>query len=644
MHNVSKGFGVYAASVAAILMAGCGKPPEGTNVQVSTYGGAYVTGRADAVTVALSGQHVTGVFDSWISEPNVYDVGSATNFDVITQSPDADGINGAVDVSNLQMPANWDGTWYGDPSFCVNQSNISQHWSVPYTATFDLEPLYPTGGFMPFICYSNDPTHPNFVPTHVVPQFVLDDAIPSSIWFAALDQIPSGGTVTLDTYDLSLNHDSTVTASSVAADGSSATFSYPTGPNNAPLTAGTYIAAMSNQFGTDPTTIHGFEPFYIAHDDTSYTGAYGVAVAIPKETYRRTTFYPEGGHLCGIPTTTSGTLGGTAFPLVTLLTQGKLTLGNSSNTVAVGASPTVVLAFHDLTTTTSTPDPLCGSYGGGATYTYTGAQSALVVNTGSNSISIVKIGQATYPTGTVAVGNQPVAAAINPGETLAYIANYADGTVSEVDLSALTVNRSLSVMSHPTSLTFDSAGNLWVGGQGAVSEVNIGSWSISSTFPVDGTINGMSYDATSNVLVQTILQNGSVTAPSGGGTLTAQVHYSVFGSSSYSTQNVLNVATGSSTTSQTFADNASYGTSSIASYLAFPAQTAVVPPVYTSTSGDLTATVTGTSFTVSVVGTGQILIQGQLPYPARGVAISSSMVYFTMPDSNSLVSLPVLLP
>ena len=30
--------------------------------------------------------------------------------------------------------------------------------------------------------------------------------------------------------------------------------------------------------------------------------------------------------------------------------------------------------------------------------------------------------------------------------------------------------------------------------------------------------------------------------------------------------------------------------------------------------------------------------------PARGVALTSSMVYFTMPESNSLVSLPLQLP
>jgi hypothetical protein len=88
-------------------------------------------------------------------------------------------------------------------------------------------------------------------------------------------------------------------------------------------------------------------------------------------------------------------------------------------------------------------------------------------------------------------------------------------------------------------------------------------------------------------------------------------------------------------------DNAAYAQSSIAPYLAFPGQLAFVPPIYSATNGDITATVNGTSFTVSIVGTGKILIQGTLPYPARSVAMTSSEIFFTMPDSNSLVTLPI---
>jgi YVTN family beta-propeller protein len=227
---------------------------------------------------------------------------------------------------------------------------------------------------------------------------------------------------------------------------------------------------------------------------------------------------------------------------------------------------------------------------------------------------------------------------------MAYIANYADGTISEVNLSTLAVTRTLAVMTHPASVAFDSSGNLWVGGQGSVDNVNISSWTITSSTAVDGTVNGMSYDAGSGVLLQTILQNGSSIAPSDGATANALVNYSNSSQVSYTTQNTFNTSTGASTISPYFGDNASYNLSSAAYYLAFPAQTAFTPPIYSSSNGDITATVSGTNFIVSVVSSGAILIQGSLPYPARGVALVSNMVYFTMPDTNSLISLPITLP
>ena len=160
----------------------------------------------------------------------------------------------------------------------------------------------------------------------------------------------------------------------------------------------------------------------------------------------------------------------------------------------------------------------------------------------------------------------------------------------------------------------------------------------------------MNYDTQKGVLVQTMLQNGNSASVAAGGTTgegTTGSNPIVFNTTpglSYSTQNTFSVATlasATSTSSTVMGDNAAYAQSSIAPYLAFPGQLAFVPPIYSATNGDMTATVNGTSFTVSIVGTGEVLIQGTLPYPARSVALSSTAVYFTMPESNSLVSLPI---
>jgi hypothetical protein len=122
------------------------------------------------------------------------------------------------------------------------------------------------------------------------------------------------------------------------------------------------------------------------------------------------------------------------------------------------------------------------------------------------------------------------------------------------------------------------------------------------------------------------------------------VAYSSAGGVSYSTTALINVATGNSATSSIVADTAPYAQSSLAGTLAFPGQTAFNPPIYTSSSGDLIATANGNTFTVSVLATGKVLVGGTTPHPIRGVKLTSTMLYLTMPESNSLVTLPMQLP
>lgn len=120
--------------------------------------------------------------------------------------------------------------------------------------------------------------------------------------------------------------------------------------------------------------------------------------------------------------------------------------------------------------------------------------------------------------------------------------------------------------------------------------------------------------------------------------------FSRAGGTSYSTTAIVNVATGSTTLFSTAADTAPYVLSRIAPNLATPTQNAFNPPIYSATNGDLAATVNGNAFTVTSIPSGNVLISGTLPYPARGVAITPTVLYFTMPESNSLVSLPLQLP
>jgi len=281
---------------------------------------------------------------------------------------------------------------------------------------------------------------------------------------------------------------------------------------------------------------------------------------------------------------------------------------------------------------------------------YSGQQSVAVLNTGSASVSVVQIGDETFPSGTIAVGNQPVAAALSTSKLL-YVANYGDGTISEVDTTNLIQNRTLAVVQHPTSVAFDPSGTLWVGGQGSICPVSISNWSVGTCASMDGTVTQIGFSASQNLMVQTLLQNGTPSSPSQGATMNAAISFASSGQSSYSTVNLVNTSTGvSSGPVISLNSNTAFVQSGVASSLAFPAQTALVPSVLSSSgitgnslssvSGDVVAVATGNTFTVSSLPSGEQLLSGTLPYPVRGVAIGGGIIYFTMTESNSVVSIP----
>jgi hypothetical protein len=649
-----KAHAVLPALILSPILVGCGPLPPNNTLWVET-STARLLHTGQTVLTPLGLQPVAGQLLSDITTGKIQPFGSQTYFAQVTTadtttSEQFASIDGTwpteFSVDNVQMPAYWTVEW-SHPPYCYDQSAAPYPpLANPYVQTYDFEPSSASalGMFVKLNCYTNTPLNPGFIASNVSPQFVLDDAIPATIQVAAFSPIQSGPSLTnLRVFATDFSNPAIVTATSIGANSMSATFPYPTQSNGLSLPAGAYITSMTTDPASGQQTTNGMEPFYIGHDDTSFTSAFGVAIANPKvvKTIYKYVKSP-GGCLEQQPAVEPA--GGTPLPLVTLFSQNSLAVGSTSRLLPVGLNPTVVIPFNDQSYTTLVGG---GSPCSGEIVTqYTGAQTALVVNTGGNSISIVNIGYSTqYPTGSVSVGNQPVAAAINSSETMAYIANYVDGTVSEVNLSNLTQTRTIPVMLHPSTLTFDSNGNLWVGGQGSVMNIDIGNWSIASTSPVDGTVNGSSYDPQTGVLIQSVLRNGNSASPVEGGTEAAQVNFSTSPGTSYATQTLFNVASGTQTSTSTFSgDNNTYSQSPIASQLAFPAQTAFTPPIYTATAGDVTATVSGTSFVVFVIGTGEILVQGTLPYPARGVAMTSNMLYVTMPDSNSLVSLPMQLP
>lgn len=632
---------------AVLMFSGCQKT--NNNLEITTGLGKYLSGGSTAVA-PLSAQQITGSWDSDmpVGDPNntvdLAPFGDVYNFNVVT--------NPNYIVDDARMPAYWDFSWYVSGQTCYSpnypyaQLTSPQYYPeqvvLPTVYYWPLQQLWNgvVGGTPnpkePFVCWTNTPNNPDFVSSDVSPQFALDNALPASIQVHAFQPISAAASDTqLNVYNMAFANPATLTAESVASDGSSATFPYPKG-----LSAGAYITTITTGTGTSATT-NGFEPFYLAHNDTTWETAFGVDVAIPTETVQTLQWIgDQNGPCAGGATVSTTKYGGSTLPLVTLVSQGKLAVGSSSNTIEVGKTPTVVIAYNSTAQTVQQNGP-CGP-----TYVanYSGAQSALVVNTGSNSISLVNIGEYSYPSGTISVGNSPVAAVINPAGTMAYIANYGSGTISEINLANVQVTRTLSVSPYPTAISFDSSGNLWVGGQGFLDEVSVSNWNVQTSYGVDGTITGMQYDAAQGGFVAEVLKNGSATQPVSGITKNAEVAFSKTTNTSYSTTSLLNTATGVAIGSSATGDNAPYTSSSIASLLAFPGQTAFQPPIYTSSAGDYVAAANGNSFTVSILSSGKVLLSGSTPYPIRGVKLTSTNLYLTMPESNSLVTLPIQLP
>ncbi|WP_424170111.1 YncE family protein [Terracidiphilus sp.] len=625
----------------AFTLAGC--TSINNNLQVNTLLGKFTTG--GTVSVPLSNQPIAGQMQATDSGYDGHSlVGSVTEFSVVT--------NPSAVINNAEMPAYWNFQWNisndtcYSPTYPYDQLTSPAVYNNVQVAPNEYEAYWPVQLSDPsqsFTCYQNIPTNPDFAPSEVSPQFALDNALPSTIQVHAFSPIQTAAAATqLNIYNTSFANPATMTADSIASGGASATFPYPTS-----LPAGAYITTITTGSGTSLTT-NGMEPFFIAHNDTTYSSAFGVAVAIPAETVETFTWHATNNGPCAGGATTSTTnYGGSALPLVTLMSEGKLAVGSSSNTISVGTRPTVVIPYNAQGQTVSQS----GSCGPSTLTTYSGAQSALVVNTGSNNVSLVSIGEYSYPTGTVSVGTAPVAAAINPAGTYAYIANYGSNTVSEVSLQSVDVTHTISVSAHPTSVAFDSSGNLWVGGQGYLAKINLSTYAVGTTYSLNGTMAGMSYDASEGAFVSTVLQNGNaayVSKPSlsSGTTGSDAITSSTSAGISYSTTGSISVSSGSSTGTAIVADAAPYASSSIATDLAFPAQNAFNPPIYNSSysNGDIIASANGTSFTVSSLSTGNILIGGTTPYPIRGVTLTSTMLYLTMPESNSLITLPLQLP
>jgi YVTN family beta-propeller protein len=457
---------------------------------------------------------------------------------------------------------------------------------------------------------------------------------PASTRFAILGQLPQTLTLSgeapfvttygmpeLYVYDGTATLVATETATSVSSDSSQATFPFPSS-----LQQNGYSVAVANQIGSNPgISAVGTNYLSIASSQTISGNPFGVAAGGLTESAETCKALPHGQENC---TTTNYPYA--AFPLVSLYGQNKVYNGRSGGTISVGASPTAIITLPAGQETQYFDNNLIQN-------TYTGTTRAIVANSGGNTVSILDT-VSNVVLSNVTVGNQPVALVASSNGSNAYVANYADSTVTQVNLSTDTATATVAVGGNPTSVALTAAGILWVGGVGFLTEINTSNMSLVATESTSGkTIAGLGFSDAENELIATsTVGSGSVSidevSPSSvqpGGLYTPAASQSVSTLGTYFNPRIQ---------AQSFGFTGTLTSSMV------PISTAQVgaPPLVVQ-DGWAAVSATPTGFTITDLSGNIVLVSETTPSPIAAIAVDSnlSQAYLTMPDSNTLLTVPL---
>jgi YVTN family beta-propeller protein len=422
-------------------------------------------------------------------------------------------------------------------------------------------------------------------------------------------------------YDGTATLVATETATSVSSDGSQATFPFPSS-----LQQNGYTVAVANQTGDSPgISAVGTNYLSIASSQTIAGNPFGVAAGGLTENSTYCKPLPPHGQQYYCTTTY---LPYEAFPIVSLFTQNQV-LVQGRTPINVGSNPTAVASYQGVSVTQTFDNGLLRN-------TYTGTTRAVVANSGSNTISILDTVN-NVVLSTVTVGNQPVALAVDSAGANAYVANYTDGTVTQVNLNTYTPITTIAVGGQPTSVALTASGVLWVGGGGFLTEINTSNMSVVATESSSRTISALGYtdaynelmatssDASGNVYVDFI----SPSSVQPGGVYTPAASNLVSTSGTYFNPLVQ---------TRVFGFTASVATSSVPVNTNQPG----APPLVVQ-DGWAVVTATPTGFTISDASGNIVLVSQTTPSPIAGIAVDTNLseAYLTMPDSNTLLTVPL---
>jgi YVTN family beta-propeller protein len=545
---------------------------------------------------------------------------------------------GPLVVNYAMAPAFWDVYWL-EPWPCGNNTNpqsapVDQgvvfyegaDWWEEEIETAQLNApnqtpvpnYYSTGQGLVLLCYTTGALLPAST------RFAILGNLPSSLTLgSAVPLATQNGMPLLYVYDKTGTVVTTLTATNVSSDGTQATFPFPSS-----LIQAGYSLALVNQTGGGI----GFAPagdnlLSIASSQTISGNPFGVAV---------------GGQTVTLNICINGVVGGrpvqhcgssshyNTIPVVSLYSQGQVLIG--STPVNVGSNPTAVAVYpaaSQITRQTTGNSQIMT--------TISGSMRAVVANSGSNTISILDIANNVLLSN-VTVGNEPVALVVSSDGSTAYVANYADSTVTQVNLTSGTAGATVAVGGQPTSVALTAAGTLWVGGVGFLSEINSQNMSLVATQSTVGkTIAALGFSDAENELVVTSTDtSGNVNVdevnPS---TVQPGSLYTTVASHTVST---LGTYLNPQTQTQVQAFTATMATSPTPINSNLPG----APPLVVQ-DGWAVVTATPTGFTITDLSGHDVLVSETTPSPIAAIAVDSKLnvVYLTMPDSNTLLTVPL---
>jgi YVTN family beta-propeller protein len=479
------------------------------------------------------------------------------------------------------------------------------------------------GSTFPWIC--NTTQLPSTGPA--MSRFSYVGHIPSSITLPEIDQADSfstkygppilnvysgtNGTPTLFT---------TVTASFVSPSGDSATFPL---PNSMPSNAYMFVTANEGSNGTYSS--NAYNAYIVASSQTIAGNPFGVSAAAQSITTLSCSMITPPYPGVSPYKTCQSSSSNTAFPVVSLYSLNQVLAG--SVRINVGANPTAVIAYGNGTINNT-------SWDGMTTQTITGTSRAIVANSGSNTISVLDLVNNDLLFN-VPVGNQPVAMAISSDSSTAYVANYTDSTVTQVNLNSETATATIAVGGKPTSVALTAAGALWVGGVGFLTELNTNPMSIVATEQIPGkTISALGFSNSEKQLVATTIDMkgnvySDVVAPS---SVQAGATYAPLASSLISSIGTHLVH---STAVQAF-------TATLAGASKINPNQAGTPPLVVYDAW-VAVTATPTGFTITDIADNYVFDSVLTPSPVTAIAVDTNLnsAYLVMPDSNTLLTVPL---